>query len=143
MLKISKMTDYAMLILGELAKTPDAILSATAMSDALHLSVPTVSKILKMLNDADLLQSARGADGGYKLARAAKNISIVDVVMAMESGVALTACCEAKSNCVIDAHCAMQDNWRVLNQKMQQLLAQYSILDMLQPLDTQEVKTNV
>ena len=55
MLRIGKLTDYAMLILSQMAKDPHSILSATFLAEALHLSVPTVSKILKMLSDASLL----------------------------------------------------------------------------------------
>ncbi len=74
MLKIGKMTDYAMLVLSTMAKNPDSVLSAASLADMLNLSVPTVSKILKILGEAGLVSSVRGAEGGYHLGRPAKDI---------------------------------------------------------------------
>lgn len=134
MLRIGKMTDYAMLIMSHMAKTPDQILSATALSEALHLMAPTVSKILKMLADAELVISLRGAEGGYKLARAAADISIVDIISAMEGDLALTECCEVQGLCAIDSMCTLRENWKKINKMMKLMLSQLSILDMSKPL---------
>ncbi len=57
MLRIGKLTDYAMLIMSFMAKDPLYLMSATALAEALHLTAPTVSKILKMLGDANLVIS--------------------------------------------------------------------------------------
>ncbi len=134
MIKIGKMTDYAMLILSEMAKTPEAVLSANSLAETLYLNLPTTSKILKMLSDAALVQSVRGADGGYKLAKSANTISIVDVITAMEGGVALTECCEVKGKCVINSMCTMRENWRRINRMMDNMLSKFTIVDMQQPL---------
>lgn len=134
MLRIGKMTDYAMLILSHMAKTPDLLLSATVLADALHLTAPTVSKILKMLSDANLVKSVRGAEGGYLLARPATAISVAEVIAAMEGDLALTECCESKRLCTIDGLCTQRDNWRKINSMVNALLAKFSVQDMLTPL---------
>lgn len=134
MIKIGKMTDYAMLIMSQMAKEPDAVLSATSLADVLYLNAPTVSKILKILSDAGLVSSIRGADGGYRLARPAADIKVVNVITAMEGDLALTECCESAGLCAIDSMCVMRDNWRKINNMIHTLLGQYSILDMLTPL---------
>ncbi|HTM63193.1 MAG TPA: SUF system Fe-S cluster assembly regulator [Gammaproteobacteria bacterium] len=134
MLKIGKMTDYAMLILSQMAKEPDAVMSATLLADTLRLSAPTVSKILKILGDAELVTSVRGAVGGYKLGKPAVQISVADVIAAMEGDLAMTECCETVNACSLGAGCAMRDNWFKINGLIKSLLSKLSILDMVGPL---------
>jgi len=134
MLRISKLTDYAMLILSQMAKAQNLIMSATLLAEVLHLSVPTVSKILKILADASLVTSIRGADGGYRLSRSATEITLADVISAMEGDVAMTECCESKSLCAIDSQCGVRENWRKINKLIHALLAGFTILDMTEPL---------
>jgi FeS assembly SUF system regulator len=134
MLKIGKLTDYAMLILGQMAKTPDAILSAAVLAEKLYLTTPTVSKVLKMLSESQLVTSVRGAEGGYRLARIATTITVADVIAAMEGGLAMTACCESKGVCAIDTMCTMRGNWKKINNMVQSLLASVSIMEMTIPL---------
>jgi len=139
MLRIGKLTDYAMLIMGELAKDPDGILSAAFLAETLHLTSPTVSKILKILAEANLVSSVRGAEGGYRLARGAAAISIADILQAMEGQVAMTECCETAGACAIDTSCTMRGNWRRINQVIQVLFSKFTLLDMLQPLSPLKV----
>jgi FeS assembly SUF system regulator len=134
MIRIGKMTDYAMLILSAMAKEPDVVMSATFLADALRLSVPTVSKILKILGDSSLVSSVRGADGGYHLGKPAANISVADVIEAMEGDLTMTECCETTNLCTLSAMCAMQDNWVKINGLIKTLLSRLSILDMVGPI---------
>lgn len=134
MLKLGKLTDYALLIMGHMAKQPSHVLSAAYLAQALHLSTPTVSKILKILSDAKLVTSLRGAGGGYRLAKEAHTITLTDIIIAMEGGVAMTACCEKTRHCMIDSMCAMKENWRKINGVIQSILGKLTILDMLTPI---------
>ena len=134
MLKIGKMTDYAMLILSQMVKEPDAIMSATFIADTLHLPAPTVSKILKVLGDAALVTSVRGAIGGYRLGRPGATISIADVIAAMEGDLAMTECCETTNHCTLGTLCSMQDNWVKVNGLIKSLLSRISIIDMVGPI---------
>lgn len=134
MLKIGKLTDYALLILSEMAKTPDAVLSATIIAERVRLPLPTVSKVLKMLAERALVSSVRGAEGGYHLVKSAEEISIADVVSAMEGGLAITECCESRDLCAVDASCGLSKNWQKINKMVYGLLANVSILDMQKPL---------
>lgn len=134
MLKIGKLTDYAVLILSQMAREPAAVLSATYLADMLHLSSPTVSKILKILADAGLVSSTRGVDGGYRLTRSGAHITVADIIASMEGELAVTECCECTSRCTIDSLCSMQENWQKINQMVQALLARVTIIDMLEPL---------
>lgn len=134
MLRIGKLTDYAMLIMSQMARHPDAVMSATMLAELLHLTTPTVSKVLKMLSDASLVSSIRGAEGGYHLARAANTITVADIIAAMEGGLAMTECCESPGLCSIDSVCTMRENWLQINKMIHALLTQFTLLDMLDPL---------
>jgi FeS assembly SUF system regulator len=139
MLRIGKLTDYAMLILAELATRPETVLSATSIAEVLQLPAPTVSKILKILADAEMVTSLRGAEGGYRLAREAKSISVADVITAMEGDLALTECCEKSDLCSINSVCNMSGNWRKINKMVHALLAKLSIIDMKEPINIKEI----
>lgn len=134
MLRIGKLTDYALLIMSEIAKAPESVSSTTWLSDTLGLPVPTVSKVLKMLLDAQLVSSFRGAEGGYRLAKAAQAISVADIIGAMEGELAMTECCERANLCSLDTRCTMRENWKKINKMVYAVLAGFSIGDMLQPL---------
>ena len=139
MLRIGKMTDYAMLIMSQMARDPHLVLSATSLAENLHLSSPTVSKILKILSDASLVNSVRGAEGGYLLSRDSKKITVADVIAAMEGDLAMTECCESRDLCALDSVCELRGNWRKINKMVHSILARVTILDMLEPISLEEV----
>lgn len=134
MLRIGKLTDYAILILSQMAKSPELLSSTTFLAETLRLAATTVSKILKILSDASLVTSVRGAEGGYRLARPAAEITIADVIEAMEGELAMTECCEGISLCAINSMCTMRENWQKINKMVHSLLAGFTIIDMTEPL---------
>ncbi|MBV9576035.1 MAG: SUF system Fe-S cluster assembly regulator [Gammaproteobacteria bacterium] len=136
MLRIGKLTDYALLIISQMAREPHAILSAASLAERLHLTSPTVSKILKILSEAGIVSSVRGADGGYHLARLASDITVADIIIAMEGDLAMTACCETQDQCLLTS-CTMRENWQKINNMVHSLLASFTMLDMLTPLSAQ------
>lgn len=134
MLRIAKLTDYALLIVSQMARYPDAILSAAVLAELLGLSTATVSKILKILAEGDIVHSVRGADGGYHLAKSPAELTLVEVLTVMEGEVAMTTCCEQKEKCLLETNCLTRENWQKINHMVRQLLSQWTILDMLSPL---------
>jgi FeS assembly SUF system regulator len=134
MLRISKLTDYAMVIMHYLAQTPSAILSAAEIARAVHLSAPTVSKILKILSEAKLVTSFRGTGGGYQLARPIAAITLAEVVTAIEGKLAMTECCASETLCALDSWCSIKENWKVINQIILSALAGLTLQDMMRPL---------
>ena len=138
MLRIGKLTDYAILIMSQMAKEPTAILSATSLAEALHLMSPTVSKVLKMLSEAGLVSSVRGAEGGYHLTQPAAHITLARIITAMEGGFAITECCENNGLCVIDSLCVMRENWQKINKMVHGLLDRLTLVDLLSPLPIEE-----
>lgn len=136
MLKISKLTDYAVVILSRLAVFPQKLFSASEIAEQTTITLPTVSKLLKLLTKAHLLESVCGAEGGYRLVRPSNQITLVDVVNAIEGLPSLTICCQpAKGNCMQGAACTVKGNWQYLNHFILKTLANLTLADMLRPLE--------
>lgn len=134
MLRISKLTDYATLIMSYLALEPARVASATQIAKEIHLRMPTVSKILKILCDAELVTSFRGVGGGYQLARSAMDITLADIVSALEGNLAMTECCSTETLCALDSLCALKENWKKINNIILTALADVTLKSMMQPL---------
>jgi FeS assembly SUF system regulator len=134
MLKISKLADYAVIILSLLARDTTRVANAAVVAEEAHLALPTVSKILKMLGEAKLVISFRGQRGGYQLGKNAEHITLADVIVVMEGQQAMTECCSQHNACVLDALCSVKENWQVINQKIFSVLAELTISDMMRPL---------
>ncbi len=136
MLRISKMADYATVILNCLSSNMACLLSANEIANRVHLGRHTVSKILKILQEADLVVSTRGAVGGYSLTRAPDEITIAAVIMALEGPVALTECADPHQVCTQNMTCAVKHNWKAINQFVLATLENITLADMSKPMLT-------
>jgi FeS assembly SUF system regulator len=133
MLRVTKLTDYASLVLSAMATEPDAVHSAAGLAERAALELPTVSKLLKLLAQAQLVQSFRGANGGYRLARAPAQIRLLDVLEAIEGPLGLTECSAHAGQCGIEHVCGLRANWRRINDVIAEALASVSLQDLLAP----------
>jgi FeS assembly SUF system regulator len=138
MLRISRLTDYATVILATLAGDPTRVQTATALSEQTHIAAPTVSKLLKQLQRTGLVSSTRGLHGGYQLARPASEISAAAILDALEGPLALTDCSAGHGQCGIEQTCRVGRVWQRLNQVIRRslyevTLAQLAGLDPAQP----------
>lgn len=131
MLRISKLADYATVIMSYLALHPEQINSATEIAKAIHLSSPTVSKILKILSSSGLIKAFRGAGGGYQLARTIDSISVADIISAIEGNLALTECSISARTCELNSLCAIKHNWKAINKIIFKTLSRVTLKDML------------
>jgi FeS assembly SUF system regulator len=139
MLRISKLTDYATVILAVLAEQPDHVRTATALAEETRIAAPTVSKLLKQLHRAGLVASTRGLHGGYQLARPATQISAAAILDALEGPVALTDCSAGHGNCDIEGTCRVSRVWQRLNLAIRRSLYEVS-LAQLAGLDSTQVR---
>lgn len=111
MIRMSKLTDYAILILAHLARSPGTM-TAHELAARSRVPVPTVSKLAKELSKAGLVVSHRGRNGGYGLARAADQISVAEIVEALEGPIALTECAKpGRIDCEIEDTCVARATW--------------------------------
>jgi FeS assembly SUF system regulator len=135
-MRLKRLTDYASLILSVLAESPTIWQSAPLLAKQVSLPGATVSKVLKLLTKAGLLRTTRGHQGGYQLAYAPKDISLSQIIRAIEGPILLTECSQGAANCPLESHCTLKKPWRQLNQVMSEILDKFSLSDLLNPVST-------
>jgi FeS assembly SUF system regulator len=134
MLRLNRMTDYAILVLGVLHGRPDVLLSSAQIAQHAQLTQATAAKIIKALGSAGLVTTIRGTKGGCQLALPASSISIADVIEAIEGPIALTACVEgAEEPCSVQQGCFMSGSWNHINGAIRSALDGVSLSDLFSP----------
>lgn len=131
MLRVSKLTDYATVVMTCLAVAKAEVMSAQQLAELARLEVPTVSKVLKQLAGAGLVDSRRGVNGGYRLARKPDQISVADIVTAMEGPIGMTECCAQSGLCNHESHCGVRVNWQHISDAIRIALESVTLADML------------
>jgi FeS assembly SUF system regulator len=133
MLRVSRLTDYATVVMTCLASRPDTVSSTAEIAACTRLEAPTVSKLAKRLARAGLIESFRGTHGGYRLARPAAEINLAEIVEALEGPLGMTECSAVSGQCDFQAHCNMRGNWQHINHAVDGVLKAMSLADMLRP----------
>ena len=133
MLRINKMTDYGMLILGNLAASHDGYYSASNIASSTHISLPTVQKLLKKLNKNKLVVSKQGPLGGYALDEATKLTSVSKILEALEGNLSLMECSAKQSTCEIENSCQIGNAWQIISQTIFSSLDKLTLLDLIKP----------
>ena len=133
MLRISKLTDYATVILARLAAEPERRFTAGAARRRDPPAAPTVSKLLKQLHRRGLVHSTRGLHGGYLLARPAAEITAAQILDALEGPVALTECAGSESHCGIESTCLVGHAWQRVNLAIRRSLQEITLLELAGP----------
>lgn len=133
MLRLSKLTDYAVVVLVRLSHV-EGCQTSPGIAAVTGLPEPTVAKVLKALTAASLVTSQRGARGGYQLRQPLSSIPIADVVTAMDGPIALTACVDGGAgNCESEALCPVRGRWDPVNHAVMQALTRITLADMAAP----------
>ena len=130
MLRMSKLTDYATVVLARLA-TRQTLTTTAALAESTRLPLPTVRKILKALASAGLVVSERGVAGGYRLSRPADAISAADILAALEGPVRLTECSAASHDCQLEASCTVGSAWQRINGRIRDALAAVTLAELV------------
>lgn len=130
MIRISKLADYAIVIMNNIAASTTALPSAKGIASAVHLAEPTVSKLLKTLTKHQLLVSKRGVNGGYELARPATEITVADIIEAIDGEIVLTGCDNKTEHCSIVSSCTVSHNWRRISTNIRDALNKITLEDM-------------
>ena len=134
MIRLNRLTDYGVVLMVQLSRSGDRVLTARQLSAETGVPLPTVAKILKQLTSARLITSQRGAGGGYALSRAADDISAAQIIAVLEGPVVLTACVEdSLEHCCIEALCPMSGNWNKVNLAIRGALEAVTLADMAEP----------
>lgn len=135
MIKLSKLTDYSVVILAEMARGEKALMTASGLAVASNLPEPTVAKVLKMLAKGAVISSVRGASGGYVLDKSPDEISIAMVITALEGPVVLTACVDkGGEGCCHEKTCSVKGKWDPVNAAMRTALENVTLAQMMRNL---------
>lgn len=145
MIKISKLTDYGMVLLSHMAKpSQKEFWTAKELSAATHIPQPTVGKLLKLLSKGEILSSTRGSQGGYKLAREAGSVSLATVIRVLEGEGGITECSESGSHvCRVQTFCVNRSNWQRINHAVVRALENLSLSDMASPIPFNSPKLRI
>ena len=134
MIRLSRLADYAVLLMSHMAREPRKVHTAAVMAESTRLPVPTVSKILTTVARAGVVESTRGRDGGYRLAFSPRDISVEQIISAVDGPIALTVCLEGHgASCELEGVCPSQPNWRRINDALQQALRGVSLAEISTP----------
>jgi FeS assembly SUF system regulator len=133
-MRLSHLADYAVVLMTAAARRgAGARLSATELSAETGVPLPTTQKLMGQLAASGLLSSARGASGGFALARAAEDISLADIVEAVEGPIALTMCSDSNNHeCILDAHCRVKPHIGIVGHAVRGALGAVSLTELAQ-----------
>lgn len=131
MIKIGKLTDYAILITTFLSQETDKVVKVADIAKQTGLAETTVAKIMKCLAKAEIVYSERGANGGYRLVKTSGEITMHDIIEAMEGPIALMHCLDdGDQDCAITRLCGLKKSWQKINDEIKLALNRVTIQDM-------------
>ena len=138
MIRLTRLTDYGIVLLTHLEEKAEDRRKAGALAECTGLPLPMASKILKRLAGAGLVRSWRGAQGGYCLARPAAEISVADVIVALDGPIAITECTDESSagECSYESLCQVRQQWQRINTAVRSALEEVSLSEMSAPAET-------
>jgi len=132
-MRLTHLADYAVVLMTAAARRePCARLSATDLAQDTGVPLPTTQKLMQQLSAAGLLVGHRGAGGGYALARAVTDITLADIVEAVEGPFAMTVCSEGRTDCALDAHCRVKPHMGIVGDKVRGALGAVSLRELAQ-----------
>ena len=144
MLRITEMTDYAVLILANLALYDNKLLTAKEIASETHLSLPTTQKILKKLNRKNLVISKQGVSGGYSLDPETKKLSIATLLEKLDGDLSITQCSSNDDQCEVEDFCNIGNAWQMINQRVQWALNDITLSDLIHPTRIEQfISTNI
>jgi len=135
MIRLARLTDYGIMLLTLLARDRNgAPRSAREVAARSRLPQPTVSKLLKALAHAGLLETHRGVRGGFRLAKLPEQVSVADIIAALEGPIGITECTAHPGQCGVEPLCPVRTNWRRINRAVLEALHGISLAEMARPL---------
>lgn len=131
MLKVTKMVDYAVLVLSEMYQQPDRCVSVSQLSERFNLGSSVIAKICRLLTKAGILGAERGAHGGYLLALSPERVSLQKVADAIAGYVPLVSCEMSPTSCSCASRCHLKPAWQRVEQQLTAVLEDISMVDFL------------
>lgn len=133
MIRLSRMTDYGVVVMSQMSQQPD-MTTAPELAQATGLPIPTVSKLLKQLTKSGLVASHRGVNGGYSIARKLEDINAMEIIEALDGPVALTDCVDgAEDMCNVQSLCPLRGGWDKVNAAVRDALTEVTLAELCPP----------
>lgn len=142
MIRVSKLADYGTVVMVYMAQADSEFYNARDIAEHTHINLPTVSKILKLLARVGLLISKQGTKGGYALARKPEDISVTEIISALDGDFGMTDCSHGDGNCQLEAYCAIRPNWRLISHAIYQALECINLAEMAKPIRQKKLLIN-
>ena len=131
MLKLSRLTEYGVVVLSRMGQGAPPLLSAPGLASRTGLAEPTVAKVLKILSQSGIVEGTRGARGGYRLSRPLSQIALSEVIVAFDGPIALTACVDGVSGCCeSEGLCPVRGRWDPVNRAIRDALSGISVAQL-------------
>ena len=131
MFRLNKLTDYGIVLMAHVARSPEHTPhTARSLAKATRVPLPTVGKLLRQLSEQRLLSSHRGVKGGYTLAREPRNISVADIILALEGPIGFTECSVVKGLCGMERSCAIKSNSQIIGDALRDALEHVMLSDL-------------
>lgn len=133
MIRLSKLTDYASVLLAAMAREAESLWTAGQLAESTGIPKPTCVKLLKLLVRHGVLNSTQGARGGYSLSRPADSIAVKTIIEAIEGPTAITECGTDEALCRLTDHCTVMARWRELGDQVDSILTRVTLADLIGP----------
>lgn len=141
MFRLNKLTDYGIVLMAHVARSDeDAPHTARSLAKDTRIPLPTVGKLLRQLHDAKMLVSHRGMKGGYNLARGPAQISVSDIILALEGPIGFTECSVEPGLCGMERRCAIKSNSKIIGDALRDALDHVMLADLNHELPHHERK---
>ena len=133
-MRLTHLADYAVVMMTAAARRDaNARLSATELSEDTGVPLPTAQKLMQKLAAHGLLIGQRGAGGGYALARPVDQITLADIVEAVEGPIVLTMCADGINHeCALDTHCRVKPHMSIVGDAIRTSLKSVSLQELAQ-----------
>jgi FeS assembly SUF system regulator len=144
MIRISRMADYALLVVFKM-RSCEQLITLDRLCELTGLSLPTVRKLMRALTHSGLVKSVRGPRGGYRLSSQPEQISIAEIIEAIDGPIALTECAKSDGgDCQIASTCDLKENWNIVNRLISNALHNVTLDAMGQmPMDIKRLKSSL
>ena len=129
-MRLTHLADYAVVMMTAAARRGGSVrVSAAELAQDTGVPLPTAQKLMGQLAGAGLLNSMRGAGGGFMLARPVTEISLADIVEAVEGPIAMTMCSgsDEASECALDSHCRVKPHMGIVSNAVRGALGAVSL----------------
>lgn len=126
------MADYGVVAMTHIARRADDMHTASSVAQATGVPLPSATKLLKLLARHGILSSQRGAKGGYTLRGSPSEVSVAELIVAIDGPIALADCLEGPAgHCGLESFCSIRSPWKKVSDAIRVALEEVSLAEMI------------